>query len=1035
MSEVSPSTSKSKNTNKVNGGDIIKSKSGISPRRYILSSITYIVGLTLVLGISFGLLAHSQRNTTTFAQQTIWLEHLLLGFVASLLIMGFTWLVTKRVIRDNTDQIETKQNLNEQFWRIQFSLKSQGVGVFDYDVKSLALVWDEQMYQIYGVCEEDFSGAFDTWQKCVHPDDLDGASRHLEACIRKNEDFISDYRISWPSGEIRYIRAYGRMVPNADGISKRMVGTNTDITAQKLAEQEIKKLSNIVSQTDNAVVMTDASGHIEWVNDAFFEFTGFHLEEIIGRKPGSFLQGPETNPNTVATISQALKEQRTCEVEILNYTKAGATYWVVLRITPFFDEFENLQGFMAMESDITQRKESDTILARQQDMLESMSRHGAIGAWDLDLIKNKVEWSAMTKTIHEVPMNFEPDLATGINFYKEGESRDNISKWISEAIENGTPFNEELQLVTAKGNEIWVTATGQAEFSQGECIRLFGSFQDIQQRKLAEQELTLAKEAAEAAVEAKSQFLASMSHEIRTPMNGVLGMLSLMLRDELSNQLLHRVKLAKSSAESLLNIINEILDFSKVDSGKLELEVIDYDLHNLLADFASTMAINAQEKGLEIILDVTGIDDAMVRGDQGRLRQILTNLVGNALKFTQQGEILIRATLTEKDDSSLLFECDVQDSGIGIPEDKLDKLFDAFTQVDASTTRKYGGTGLGLAIVKKLCHLMHGQIHVSSQSNKGSCFSFAITLLPSAEKQPSPSVNLNNTSILLVENNLISRTALGKQLQNWGATITEAKDSQKALTLLEQCSSQSSGVAFNLVIIDMALPNMQGDELGRVIRDNPVYTDTKLIMLNPPGRLGDTSSLIAMGFNAIVDKPVTIRDLIAALTICHLDKVLTKPRVTHPLATPENGADTAQVADFFPFSSDKRLLVVEDNFINQQVIAAMLEGLDLSFDVAGNGKEALDSLIRAPAGAHYELVLMDCQMPEMDGYEASQEIRKGIAGENYRDITVIALTANALKGDREKCLAAGMNDYLSKPLTPEALEKVLRKWLMDQDSL
>jgi PAS domain S-box-containing protein len=905
-----------------------------------------------------------------------------------------------------------------------FALKASGVGVWDYDISKRDLTWDERMYELYGVNAQDFSGAYDAWENSIHPDDIDEASRILDLSIRLKTDFNTEFRVCWPSGEVRYIHAYGRLVPDKGGEVLRMVGTNTDITDRKLAEKENRKLSIIVSQTVNAVVLTDIDGQIEWANPAFINFTGYKLQEIFGRKLEDFLQGSETDLHTVAAIRKATNKRRACQFDILSYTKSGQAYWIELRITPLLDEFGQFQGFMALAIDVSQRKATERVLARQKDLFESMSQQAVIGAWELDLLAQKVYWSPMTKIIHEVPTDFEPDLATSIEFYKEGLSRDTISRLVADATQNGTSWTEELQLITAKGNEIWVNATGQGEFEKGQCVRLYGSFQDIQERKRGQQELITAKEKAEAAVEAKSRFLAGMSHEIRTPMNGVLGMLGLMLRGKLDNEQVQRATLAKSSAESLLTIINEILDFTKVESGKMTLDIIDFDLEQLLAELASTMAHEAQERGLELILDSSAISQSMVRGDPGRIRQILSNLVANALKFTAQGQVQIRAVLIQNEPHSCRLQCEVQDSGIGIAPESMSNLFDVFTQVDASTTRKYGGTGLGLAIVKDLCELMDGDISVTSEINQGSCFSIDVKLFTSSAKQPRQKVDLTGQSILVVEDNLFARQALCAQLKKCRATVTEAENAQQALALLAENATLAEHLRYDILFIDMELPDILGEELSQIIRSEPAYAQIKLFSCSHAEQRLSPERLTELGFDNSISKPfnsLALTEILTERPLQHSTQLDKGPQYRNQLSS-----HPAPQTHLFAHA---HLLVVEDNIINQQVIMAMLHALGLTCDMAANGKEALDSLDNVAQGKAYSLVLMDCQMPEMDGYQATQAIRQGDIAQVNIKIPIIALTANALEGHREKCLAAGMSDYLTKPITPVLLESMLHKWL------
>ena len=584
------------------------------------------------------------------------------------------------------------------------------------------------------------------------------------------------------------------------------------------------------------------------------------------------------------------------------------------------------------------------------------------------------------------------------------------------------------------GHHYWVDTTiVPFKGSDGKPKSYIAIRTDITERKKVEEALIEAKEVAEDAVRAKSEFLASMSHEIRTPMNGVLGMLGLLLNSELSTEQQHRAKIAQSSAQSLLTLINDILDFSKVEAGKLELELLDFNLRGMLGEFAEAMALQAHGKGLELVLDMTGIDHSIVRGDPGRLRQILTNLVGNAIKFTHEGEIVICVELHSINDQQWQFRCSVTDTGIGIPPEKLGQLFDSFNQVDASTTRKYGGTGLGLAISKKLCELMGDDISVSSEPGKGSCFEINVRLGKSQKSQMViPRVNMQALNLLIVDDNAANRGALRRQLEHWGATVVEAMDGAQALAI---CDERAGSPFFDIAFLDMQMPKMDGIALGQALKLDARFRGMKLVMMTSMSHQEDGQRFAELGFRGQFPKPATTSDLFNALAVVTEGEGTLQQAeslVTHHLQKTPDHNDHEGIKrsnrDLWP--ANTRLLLVEDNQINQLVASGILRELGLQVDTVANGIEALDSLQHAPDDARYSLVLMDCQMPEMDGYQASREIRAGHAGRYNCAIPIIAMTANAMQGDREKCLNAGMNDYLPKPIDSTLLRSKLEQWLL-----
>ncbi len=541
----------------------------------------------------------------------------------------------------------------------------------------------------------------------------------------------------------------------------------------------------------------------------------------------------------------------------------------------------------------------------------------------------------------------------------------------------------------------------------------------------------LIKEKAEAADQHKSDFLANMSHELRTPFNAVLNMLELLLNSSLTQEQRHRATLAHTSAESLLVVIDDILDFSKVEAGKQELEYIDFDLRELLGSISGALAFQADVKGLELILDDHRVGTGWVHGDPTRLRQIISNLMSNAIKFTKNGQVILWAELIDKTEvtegsdeekcESLSLNIKIVDSGIGIPNDKIDGLFQSFTQVDSSTSRQFGGTGLGLAIVKKLCELMGGTVSVSSELGKGSIFSFNVELKKanSAEFIPE-NINLSGKRILLVDDNSHTLAALSAQLKSWGASVVSAQSAKRALLEIEK----NYGDAFDLAFIDMLMPSMNGKELLKKIHALELKKPPTFIMMTPIESIGHEDTFSNLDVAICFPKPATYADLSHAITF--LDPRLAL-KAKNNLTEPHHGTHQKEnLIEYVHYDGEPIcLLVVDDNAINLEVADAILHDLGYQTVMAGSGQEALDKLNNMTEGQNIHGILMDCQMPIMDGFQTTKAIRQGEGGIENSQLPIIALTANAMKGDEEICLAAGMDGYLSKPLNVKKLSQVI----------
>jgi two-component system, sensor histidine kinase and response regulator len=668
--------------------------------------------------------------------------------------------------------------------------------------------------------------------------------------------------------------------------------------------------------------------------------------------------------------------------------------------------------------DVTDLKSAVAALHSAEERLARAVRGTQDGLWEFNAIDRSF-WFAPR---FEQMLGYDAgELRTGLDSFLQlthPEDRERVKSDIWTHVGSESPYDVEFRLRHKSGHYEWVRSRAQGGFdARGQSAKLAGSIQLITDRKEAEKATLEAVRVAESANRAKSDFVANMSHEIRTPMNGVLGMADLLLDTELDALQRDYAETIRDSGTSLLTVINDILDFSKVEAGKLELESLNVDLRDTFEDVSRLLSIQAHAKGLELTAQIDEKLPRFVKGDAGRIRQILLNLAGNAIKFTAKGEVSLEIKVLETGERGTTVRCEVRDTGIGIPADRLGSLFAPFMQVDTSTTRRFGGTGLGLSIVRRLVELMDGETGVESVEGTGSLFWFTAHFAPVTDDEQllfpgQPAIK--GQRVLVVDDNTTNRKVLMGQLILCGVDPVAASSADEALALMRQASA--AGRPYDAALLDHLMPDCDGAELGRIIVQDGSINSTRLILLTSSGQRGDGQLFAHIGFAGYLLKPVTQRDLTECLILVLANTAQSWHLQSQPIIT--RHALRAQRA-----LSGNRILLAEDNPVNQKVAVRLLEKLDYRVEVVADGRAA----IGAWQAGNFDLILMDCQMPEMDGYAATREIRT--LEEGKRHIPIVALTAHAMKGDEEKCRAAGMDDYLTKPIDRIKLDACLNRLL------
>ncbi len=905
-------------------------------------------------------------------------------------------------VKDVNHQKETERQLKESRERYRLALEGSNDGIWDWDLISGELFYSTRYKNMLGYEDHEFEHTLKAWEEKLHPDDYVAAKKAITDYLEgRTNQYVAEFRIKHKRGNYIWMLERGKAIFDGQGKAVRMLGSSTDITEwkktndllqqvmdsspnsilaykavysggqvndllcilsnkvaenapqksrvvkgdmllekapgakwtgffdkmvnvivtgepfsdevsyevdgskicllvvcvkfdvdgcavtysditkQKEADAELRKLSLVASKTDNGVIITDALARIEWVNEGFTRTTGYTLGEVAGMKPGRLLQGPETDKQTVTRIREKLKLKESFTEELLNYHKDGHSYWLQLNVTPILSEQGDVQKYIAIESDISSRKH-------------------------------------------------------------------------------------------------------------------------------AEVELKLAKEEAEAGAKAKAEFLATMSHEIRTPMNAVIGMTGLLLESDLSTVQRDYVETIRNSGDNLLEIINDILDYSKIDSGFMELEHHPFNLVDTIEDVFELLAHKAFAKGLELVYYFEPEVSVDILGDSTRLRQVLVNLISNAIKFTEKGEVLVSIRNITQVSNMHTLEFSVRDTGIGIPQEKIGKLFRSFSQVDSSTTRKYGGTGLGLAISKKLVEIMGGDIRVESKEGVGSSFIFTIQIDTNQDEEVYQKIELAQDLIgklvVLIDDNRTNLKIQQLQFRKWGVETAAYENPEDALNFILTAVRKP-----HLVVVDMQMPEMDGYVFTQKLREHFSKIELPVIMLTSLGNMPGANQREL--YSAFITKPARQSQLY--YTVSRLLSAYARQKEVMN----NNNTELLQAS----FRKDIKILVAEDNLVNQKVARSILNNIGFQVEVVTNGFEAIQLMEQQ----EFDLVFMDMQMPEMDGLQATRVVRKlPIA----KQPIIVAMTANAMSEARDICLDVGMNDYIAKPVKINDIRAMIKKW-------
>ncbi len=916
--------------------------------------------------------------------------------------------------------------------RLTLATRYAGISIWEWD-----LVAD----MIYAAEGSDFGQrlgtathlrAGDFIRNFVYIDDRDSFAEFFRNAILEKRDgaqLAHRYRTALADGTVRHIQLRARVYYDG-GRAVRIVGVDWDINREVEAADELKRQTEQLRDAERRLERASLSnfeGHWEtdlltgqsWVSSSFCSLMGY--------APGEF----EALRITALDLAHPDDRARN-ETAYLEYLRNGTSYDLQLRLHNASGEYRWYRVQGAAERDAEQRpvrisgaiqdihlqKLAEDALRDARAQFDRAVNGAQDGLFDYDLVNDTTWFSPrMKKMLGYREEEFNPKLSEIMGHVHPDDVQRTNDAFVAH-VKHRAPYDIENRLRKKNSEWLWIRGRATAQFGRnGRAIRLSGSLQDVTEARAAREQLLRATADAEAANEAKSAFLATMSHEIRTPMNGIVGMTELLIDTDLNQTQREYANIIRSSADSLLRVINDVLDFSKIEAGKLEIDITEIDLCAGIEDVCALMALQAAARNVELVLDVRPEVPEFVRGDAQRIRQCLLNLLSNAVKFTPHGEIVIDVCVLAQQAGKSLVQVQVRDTGVGMSEEQVNAIFQPFVQADSSTTRRFGGTGLGLSIVKKLVELMGGQVGVESRLGIGSAFWFVLPLEPVESTGRFAAVNLSRIGrrVLVIDDNAANRNVLGTQLTRAGFVVESAADGPSALHALRAGVEQQQ--PFEAALVDFQMPTMDGAMFGEIVNADSKLSSTRLILLSSLDSVGDRSRFSGIGFAAYLAKPVRQRELIRCVQQVLSSDASEWHMRSQPMVTRSLLSDATQGGRY-----SGRVLVAEDNEVNRKVAQKYLERLGCHVQVVEDGVRCVEAV----RGQRFDLVLMDMQMPVMDGIAATREIRLHERG--GKRTSIVALTANVLPGQLERCLDAGMDDFLGKPLDVERLRDVLERF-------